>query len=302
MSKGAAPFSHGIYVVTGKPGHGKSYGMTLWMLKEALKGERPIWTNVPIDIKTCRAWLYLHAQGSQKRRRRIAHLIREMTQDHFTRMASRLHSINERSRRIMEGIEGVKDLSQRGKFTQEKAWKQATEEIDNEDPPVFEGAGANSIMPGAVLFLDELHQWYPSRDYRNEPKEILSFTSMHRHGMWKIFVSSQRRMNVSLSFRAMCQTYIHVINLSKWRLLPGIGGLPITVFGYWYFDNSDIDESNGKLIPGGRPMHSDFEMPVLRKNWIYRCYRSYSHAGSIKELHAARARTVGLMLDEEDSC
>lgn len=170
-------------------------------------------------------------------------------------------------------------------------------------PPKISGRNANWIPPGSVLFLDELHKWFPSRDYRDEPKEILDFTSMHRHMQLKVFVMSQRWMNVSLSFRSMAREVWYCMNYAK---QPILGFLRfdkwINVFRYVHYNAEFIEERTGLPGIGAKPVWSEMICPELSGGYEFDLYKSYSHAGTLEqqqqEIRRVTAAMIGLTQDE----
>ena len=300
MPAGAKPLKHGIVPVIGPPGMGKSYLSIYLIADHVLREQRPVFTNVPVVLKSLRAWLYMNAKGTKQYRRAVARLVRPMTQQHFTRFAERMEWVNTRAGEIMDGLKTGGTLQADAEFSEHEARTQANAEAEAKDPAKYSGAGANMVPPGSVLILDELHHWYPSRDYRNEPSSIMHLTSMHRHYMLRMYVMSQRLMNISLTFRAMASDYVFCLNLSK---LPILGALRlerwISWFLYSWYDGTSVSVDKGQVEPGAKPYRRDYKLPELNNRQVFRVYRSYSHAGSIEELHEQLHQARVAMIGEE---
>lgn len=275
------PPDTGISIVVGVPGSGKSYWAVLRMVDIIIRYERPVWTNIPLNIKRIRAYIRIRAG---RKKAYLANFIRPLTRDHFQRFADRLAAIDDRAEQIMNsgGVAATDGVSKLGKFDQTKARELAIEQINAEQgEPIIEGPGANWIPPLAVTVLDELHKWYPSKSYRDEPKALLDYLSMHRHIMHRIYVLTQMAMNVSATFRRMAVEFIYCIDKSRIPLFWVIRA-PFRAFFYTTFDASDVKDGEPKHM--AQPTFSDIQVPALTAGIIYQLYRSYSHAGDMQTL------------------
>jgi hypothetical protein len=283
--------STGIVVVAGTPGSGKSYFAVMEMASVVLRERRPVFTNIPIVLGALRAYVVI--KGGD---RRLAGLIRSLSKDHFDRFCARLQRIDHVAENLSATKTCDKDLAKLSKFSQQDARAEAVAIVNKElgEPRVVttsEGP-ADWIPPRAVLFLDELHKWYPSRNSREEPSQILAYTSMHRHIMHRCYVLTQRAMNVSLSFRAMAVEFIFCHEYSRMPVV-WIVRVPFKVFKYSFFDSSQIADGEPRHM--AKPTFSFLELPFATSHVIYRLYRSYSHAGSVKALHAEADDVVNRM-------
>lgn len=298
----AKPLPTGIYGIIGAPGSGKSFKAVREIVNSACTQTRPIFTNVPIRPKRLRALIYrrlpMKVKGHAARRAR-ANLVRPISHAHFERFCKRLGLIDETAERIMSewGMEkgAVGDLAE---FQQTEARNAAMQEVtEKQGEPIISGTGANWIPPGSVLFLDELHKWYPSKGYKDEPKAILDFTSMHRHMQLKVFVMSQRWMNVSLSFRSMATEVWYCMN---WAKKPIVGFIRLqrlgNIFRYTHYLGEDVEEKTGLPRPGAERVWAEFVCPELGPAYEYDCYRSYSHAGTLEEQEAEIQSVTDAML------
>lgn len=272
----------GIYLVCGTPGSGKTYRAVQLIIETIVKDRRPVWTNIPVELSAIRAFIFLKMKGTVEERRARARYIRPLTQGHFKRFCDRLAKIDEVAESIMDGELDTHGLDEEADFVQREAREMAMVRVAEElGPSQVTGANSDWLPAGAVLVLDELHKWFPSRNYKNEAPEISAYTTMHRHFLHQVFVLTQRAMNVSLSFRAMA---VEVLYCVDWSSIPvaGIFRFPLKVFRYSTFNA--IDVKDGEPTPFAKPVWSKLEVPAF-SNWVYyRLYRSYSHAGDLRGL------------------
>ncbi|MEM9346437.1 MAG: zonular occludens toxin domain-containing protein [Planctomycetota bacterium] len=315
------PLSTGIVGVIGKPGSGKSYSMAMMMAQLIVQNRRPVYTNLPMKWDNMRAYIARMTEGSDEYKQSLAKLIRKCTKQHFQRFMERLQVINQRSEQlkddydqlldedIREKIAKADDISQIDEEIDSAAWQQACDEQALEDGgAVYYGRNANWFPPGTVFILDELHKWYNSRQYRNEDQAVQDFTSMHRHMQCRIFIITQRWLNVSLSFRSMCDELIILKNIARVSFGPiKLKDYGIDILRAKWVMTDDYDEVNECMKPGRRAQVTEYYFP----NWwpdhrdIYDVYRSTSHAGGIEEqaaeLKKVRAKMVGSsVIDEEE--
>jgi len=305
---GVKPLPTGIYGIIGAPGAGKSFKAVREIANRACKTPRPIYTNIPIVPKKLRAYIYCKlpkkVRGHAARRAR-ANLVKPITQRHFTAFCLRLAKVDNTAEQIMDewGLDAEGD-GEMADFYQTKARNEAMARVAAEDgPPVIQGSEADWIPPGSILFLDELHKWFPSRNYKDEAAEILAFTSMHRHCQLMVFVLSQRWMNISLSFRSMATEVWYCMN---WAKAPIMGFIRlsnwINVFRYVHYNGEDIEERTGAPRIGAKPVWSEMIWPELSGAPEFACYKSYSHAGTLEEQQAEIERvTMAMMGMSEDA-
>jgi hypothetical protein len=301
----AKPLAHGIIGLIGAPGAGKSYKAVREIVYSVCAQARPVYTNVPIKPKRLRAYIYRKLPRSVKghaARRRRSNLVKSITRQHFVNFCERLGAIDELAEVIMDR-EGVDrdDVSQMAQFRQSECRNKAIQQIEEIEPAKLVGRDANWIPPGSVLFLDELHKWFPSKNYKDEPKAILDFTSMHRHMQLKVVVISQRWMNVSLSFRSMAKEVWYCMNYSKRPILGYIRfDKFINIFRYVHFLGEDIEERTGLPRPGATPVWSEMVWPEWNGGIEYELYSSYSHAGTLEEQEQEIKRITAKMMGEPE--
>ncbi|MFG0249794.1 MAG: zonular occludens toxin domain-containing protein [Phycisphaeraceae bacterium JB051] len=298
----------GILGVIGKPGSGKSYWCAKQILSHAALDRRPVYTNIPIKLKRMRAYIVMRTEGPKPLRRSLSRLIRPtLTKQHFGRFCERLSWISDRIEVLKDEWEGYGDLDEDVEEELEDGfWKQAVIESEDEyGPPIYQGMKANWFPPGSVLFLDEVHKWFPAKNYRDEPKYVVDMTSMHRHLQLKIFVVTQRWMNASLSFRSMATELIRCTNFAR---VPLLGPLRLHMLGLNLFRvgqclPEDYDERNDELKIGKKDYTYNFEFPTFNGGVYFQLYKSHVHGGSLEdqaqELREVRSRLVGSNLIDQ---
>ncbi|MCG3178069.1 MAG: hypothetical protein BIFFINMI_00392 [Phycisphaerae bacterium] len=272
------PLPSGIIIVHGQPGAGKSYWAVSEIIDMILLHGRPVWTNLPLKLRTFQAYLKLKGRSAD-----WARYIRILTVDHFTAFVKRLERIDKLTQRILKKRLGGGDVTKVEEELLRGARATAVRIIDRNDPPQITGSKANHIPGGAVLVIDELHKWYPG--YRvaggragDEPPEVLAYTSMHRHLMHRIYCLTQDAKNVSLSFRSMAMEYIFGRDISQQRFFFGFK-FPLKCFNYACFNALDVRECVPR--PGARPTYEKALIPSF-EGWVfYRLYESYTHGGGV---------------------
>jgi hypothetical protein len=298
------PLATGIFGIIGVPGSGKSLMAVREIVQTVMKDRRPCYTNIPIVPKTMRAYIFLKLRTKKKQmprreRRAVAQLVKPISQEHFHRFCQRLELIDLIKERIQKKMDPPSnDLNHLAEFQTMEAVKRSMRIVARiHGKPVIAGKNADWIPPGSCLFLDELHKWYPSKNYRDEDPAIVALTSMHRHMQLKIFVLTQRWMNASLSFRSMAEQVWYCMNWSK---KPIIGFIRlhrfINIFRYVHFNGVDIEERTGMPGVGARPTWSELYCPEWTGGVEYDLYRSHSHVGTLEEQRAEMDAVVTAMM------
>ena len=274
----------GIYILDGIPGAGKSYAAVQQIIDEVTLNRRVVYTNLPLKLKTVRAYLYLVGRYQLKMSRADARVlskyVRPLRQDHFRAFCLRLADIDRRADEIM-GASGSNTFAADGTFDERVARDQARAVVAEEQgPEVLTGSGANWLPPMAVLVIDELHKWFPNATQSKEPREILGYTTMHRHMMHKLFVLSQRAMNVSISFRTNCQEFWRVENLRRHRAVYFIRW-PFLLIKVSRFASHEC--RNGEPQQGVLAHSTDVYWPRWTGGVIFRLYDSHSHVMDVDQ-------------------
>lgn len=298
------PLSTGIIGVVGSPGSGKSLCTIREMTRIAVYEHRPIYTNVPIKPKRLRAYIYRRAKHykSHAIQRRLAQLIKPTNQEHFLRFCKRLKAVDEATAAAVNKRGGdPDDLSGLSQVEHMACVAEAMQVVEaNFGKPKMVGAEADWYPAGSCFFLDELHKWFPSGKPSDQTPEVLAFTSMHRHLQMKLYVLSQRWMNVSLAFRAMAAEVVTCMNYSK---VPIVGSIRlhglVNVFRFRTFNGEDIEERTGQPRIGAKVIRSELYCPEWTGAPEYDCYHSISHGGSMEQQQADLQKVTGSMLGGE---
>ena len=283
------PLEHGLVPVIGIMGAGKSYWSVLEAVDIVTLHQRPVFTNVPFKFKPLRAYIYMQAKNIRDKalRREVSNLIRPMTKEHFLAFADRLEKLSDITERLKGKVQARGDLKAKPEFIENICVERAKRILHRVEPEVYAGRGANAVPPGSVFILDEIHKWLGSRDYRKEPPAMLTLMTMHRHYMLRIYMMTQRGMNVSTTARTIADSWVIVMNLAR---LPILG--PFTLhrflnfFIYRYVAHDGVDAEKAKIKPGVKAYKVRWEVPELRNKLIYRLYHSHTHGGSLGHLFA----------------
>ena len=285
----------GISILSGEPGSGKSYKAVLMMIED-IKSRRPVYTNVPINIKAIRAYIRLTTDFSDDEIRNLPKYIKVVTKDHFDRFALRLRNYSQEYERLLNARDKDHNLSDLLDADHNNIHAQSVINVDNEfGQPKLTGGGADWIPHGASLYLDELHLWYKASD-KNESPTILAYTSMHRHMLHKCVVLSQHPMQVSLAFRRMAEEYTFCRDWSKIPVLYFIK-IPMKVFKYNTYSSMHV--KGGEPDNFAKPTWSEASVPMFSGYANYRLYNSYSHAGDIKKINKKIEETRAMIEDRE---
>ena len=277
----------GIYIMSGEPGSGKSYKALLNMIED-VKRLRPVYTNIPINVKTIRAYFRLTSEFDEQTIRNLPKYLKIVTKDHFDRFTARLQRYSVEKERLINERDIDHNLCDLSDADHNKIHKQSIVNVDAEiGKPKLTGGGADWIPHGASLYLDELHLWYKAQS-KTESLAILAYTSMHRHMMHKCTVLSQHPMQVSLAFRRMAVEYTFC---RDWSKIPFMWIIKIPIKLFKYNTYSSMDVKAGEPDQFAKPTWSEAHAPIFSGFGIYRLYNSFTHAGDIKEINYMMEKT-----------
>jgi len=262
--KGWTPPSYGIEVVEGRPGSGKSFFGVGRVLEAVTEQRRPVYTNLPLHMRVFRRWLRSRYGAD------VANLVRPLTPEHFTKFLARQAARN----RFLDRLAGS-GLSNSEKV---KLWYQGN------GPDVDSGTEANWISAFAMIIIDEAHHWYPQHAQRAEDPFLLTYLTMIRHHLHHLYVMTQDRMQVSITFRRLAAFYWHVRHRASDKLAWGLrlGHFGVNAFAYAKYTP---EQEEARSAEGAEPTHQETVFPWLpSERWKFRLYNSFTHLGSPREL------------------
>lgn len=273
---------HGIRLFVGLMGSGKSFVMTKLVLEFITNPSvrRPVYTNLPLKMRVARKWLR-DRYGAE-----VAGLLRPLSKEQFERYTERLalRSAFVAERRTLADRQGVA-----------LSWNRVDAEWlaeHGQDDPDTNNPDSNWIADGALIVIDEVQEWYGMRDQKSENASVLAYLTMHRHSGHEIWLATQKAMNVSISFRRLCDRWTFVHNKRDDRLAWGIRFKHIaafaptwgTLFGYASYRAIDVKEG-GEPSPLCQPFENFTVRPLSRRNrHVFRLYESRSRIGSMHRL------------------
>lgn len=252
----------GISLITGVPGSGKSFLCVEKMLDTVRNSRRPIYTNLPLRWRVLKLWL------KQKEGDDIAGLVRPITESTFNRFITRFR---DRQRYLDER----RHLGRRSALN---SWYEMA------GPDVIDGLELNWIPAGSVIMIDEAHHWYPNPALSNvrkkEPEELMSYLTMHRHLMHRIYFVTQADRQVSSTVKSLLNDQIQVTRIDADIPLLGI---EFSRFGFVAFS---IKEWDGVADPDNEPpLRTSTIFPSIPcNNYVFRLYSSFTHMGSLRDL------------------
>jgi hypothetical protein len=317
---------YGCHLVRGEPGSGKSYIATRLIVRQ-LCGDtpRPIYTNLPLRWRVLRRWLSDPNPASGRPGPAVANLIRELNEEHWRAFLSRqaLRARHEEKYRSTRGDDRTWSLDgaaldsitaaccRDGDATAYRArlasataltppQKQALF-VHLHGPDVVAGPGANWIPSGAWIVVDEVHHWHPLAigGAKEDSKLLIDYLSKHRHHRHLVWFITQEEDRVDKNLRAYAHFFWRVRDRAEDRLAWGLrfGHLGIRALSYERFTreawNSGRAVGSEAAEVKHRPLESMIVFHTLPWNrWVFRLYRSESHAGSPGELRRAREQLL----------
>lgn len=292
------PLETGIECYIGRPGSGKSFVLTRRSIQAVINHRRPVYTNLPLKWRCCRR--LLRRKGGEA----LAGLIHPLSEDHFNRFMQRFVAMRQFEERYRADAsarrERVRDDAMRAAWL-EHAGPDYVGPNDDDEPP-------NWIPPGAIVCIDEVHHWFPNPGLRSvkkqEPPELLSYLTMHRHCQHMIWLATQAERQISQTVWSNSGRVwvIHPRDDDKlvWFLRMrhlGIKALGYQVYSREQYETDDEPMRSFSIIPG-MPWHQ----------WVFKCYNSFTHVGSLRHLNKqlAEARSAdGVEADgrtEQEKC
>ena len=262
----------GIEMILGIPGSGKSFHMVERLVDWILLQKRPVYTNLPLVYRVLRK--YLELKGGPE----CVNLIQELTEQRFNKF---LGGFGIRQKYISNALAAGTSRSQ------------AIREFEEENNDFEEWY----IPAGSVILIDEAHHWYPNPALRNvrkeEPPELMTFLTMHRHGQYLCIFATQADRQISSTIKSLAAQRFVVRRLDKEPVAMGLSfeflNFPICQYELYYGED---DPEKTKPM---RTFVRLLRLPCYQK--YFRFYESFTHSGGKYEAQRAieKARlTAGL--------
>lgn len=247
--------SYGIYIHAGRPGSGKSYSMVRQMCDIILQERRPVFTNLPLNFRTVRA--YLRLKGGA----RAGQLIYPLKRDRWFRFLELVTQYQ----RARDDANDFRRECERPPMPDDPAW----------------------IPPGSCIMLDEVHHWHPMlRQGGDRDMPLQTLLTMHRHFFFRIHVASQDDSQINIIFRKNAAFTIYHRDIADDTIGLGLTFKSFGVRGLgWTMWTGDA-VSAGRDRPELCVDHGKY-FPALRcQRWPFRLYQSFSHVATAAETAA----------------
>jgi len=167
--------------ISGKPGGGKSYLATRWILRDLLETENPIVTNIPLDFDGIAAYCEKHGKPGFDVGSRITVLPDESVREFWRYRGNGVILPGLTDSEIASGV--------------------------RPDPQSFGGP--------VCYYLDEIHKFLNSREWKNTGPLLLWYISQHRHFGDEVVWITQHVGNVDKQWKSVTQDYTYVQNFAK---------------------------------------------------------------------------------------
>jgi len=179
-----------IRFISGKPGSGKSAYATKLIVAELISSDRFISTNVPLEFDVLQE--YLHEEGHHIHVLDRIRLLTEAETFDFWR-----HRTPDETKDI---VPPPLRRSKEGDLVPD---------VNAEDD--FSHLGGDGFK-STCFFIDEIHLFFNSRQWKDTGKAALRYASQHRHLGDDVFCLTQSVKNVDSQFRSLAQDFTYLRN------------------------------------------------------------------------------------------
>jgi len=199
-----------VMLITGLPGHGKSYYATLQILEELRRSERYIVTNVPLDLKELGAFCEQYwPEGAEPQ----------------LRSRVRLLDTNEAAEFYLYDCEGEITQAKEICAGTGHAWTKDGKPPKAIKVPDF-SPRQREEYPGCLYVIDEAHLYFDAHAWQSLGDAISYFISQHRKLRADVLFITQHPAKLAKRLRLDLEEYTVVKNLGKikgWKgvTLPG---------------------------------------------------------------------------------
>ena len=286
--------AHGIEIIEGLPGSGKTFFAVKRVLRVIREQKRPVYTNLPLRMKVVKA--RLRNIGGEE----LASLIRPLNEHHwrsYLRRHQEYTELLERHAKISPADEDekfIQDLAEVTGRTPEAIRAQHSIHpnqmrayfISKHGDDVYEGPEANEIPAFAVIVIDEVQNWHSMIDQSRDPdrQKLLQYISKHRHSLHWLWVITQDCRNISIEFRRQAHSIWKVMSLGDQQLAWGLKfkhlRINATLYKRYTHEQWEMKDRNGDTNAETFILYT--KLPWLRK--IYRYYEPFTNSGSKKQL------------------
>lgn len=305
-------YQHGLEIVTGLMGSGKSYFATKRTIETIRDTRRPVYTNLPLKFPVVRQRLRM--LGGDE----LASLIRPLTENHWRAFLRRRREYS----KLLELYSKLKpkdltdaeilEIAQANDLPFERIRKSHSVHsnhlrqlfIKRHGEDVFDGPNANEIPPFAIIVVDEIQNWHPMAEQSKDPDRValLDYITKSRHSVHWLWIITQDARNISIEFRRLAKLIWWVRSVGEDKLAWGfkLGHLGINATGYRMYTHEQWENKERTGNETAKTFLIFRSLPWNRR--IYRYYHPYTNAGSKRQLERqlrkARAE-AGLSEDGE---
>ena len=261
-------FDLDCYGVVGKKRSGKSLLMVMWIVKWIVKDRRPVYTNLPLRFRVLRRYLTVKYDG------RFCALVQPLSRDHLMRFIDRQH-------REAEYLEVCRVRAGR---EHNPPWDEVEGEfVELHGPRVNTGDGANWIPAGAIILVDEAHEWFPGHRDRTsaDTTGVVRYMAKLGHHSHTFVWASQDEIRVSKALRETSDWIIEVINGAQRLGWLGPIARDFSMYRRYSFNAWDKKDQPGAEKPGKKKVLLR-TLPCV--SVYFRFYESFTHAGSASRL------------------
>lgn len=267
----------GIELIVGKPGSGKSMYAVYRAALAVISQRRMFYTNLPVKWRVFKAYCRIKTGNPD-----IARYCQPLTKDHFERAIERFNSYSAFYDLYVQQNTAV-DADDVEKAAAERAGRKHARlaVIEKHGEPIYSGPHANDFPKGSIFAIDEVHKWYPAAAAKGDPPELISFLTMHRHGLFWLWFVTQHPKQAAMVIRRNAKHYIECSDVSNqpiwWKIK-----FPFKLFHYKVWDGDDW--SDGEVGAFSKPLKTFAIVPWFTGFVLYRLYTSHTHAGSLRSM------------------
>jgi len=201
-----------IHFITGKPGGGKGLVAMEEIVKELVNGERPIITNLPVQIEP---WIRCIRRGGKTKRKPEIGLRNYLIQTHGSDF-----NVKERVF-LLDDETQTKEFYLWRKNGHGLACAQWTHKQGQDGKVKLDAFDTELASKGGVFYvIDECWKFFNARDWQNTGPGVLFYSAQHRKLGDTLLLVTQHSKQVESQMRMVAQDFWVVRNHSKLKLGP----------------------------------------------------------------------------------